>query len=106
MGNTRPLPQREAAPGPPRPRQASRARRYLKRAGITLAMITVTQGAMLAGVVNAPSVDDPINDPASARTRLEHVIGRMAAVGYLTGAQAARALSAPLGLVARDRAGC
>jgi len=68
--------------------------------------LTITQGAMLAGVVNAPSVDDPINDPVNARQRLEHVIGRMVAVGYLTEAQAARALSAGLGLVPRAQAGC
>jgi membrane peptidoglycan carboxypeptidase len=62
--------------------------------------LTVIQGAMLAGVVNAPSIDDPINDPARARARLEHVIARMVAVGYLTSAQAAATLSAPLGLTA------
>jgi penicillin-binding protein 1A len=60
--------------------------------------LTVTQGAMLAGVVNAPSVDDPVSHPANARARLEHVIARMVAVGYLTRAQARQALSAPLGL--------
>jgi len=60
--------------------------------------LTVVQGAMLAGVVNAPSVDDPINDPGNARTRLEHVIARMAAVGYLTKAQGQQALGANLGL--------
>jgi membrane peptidoglycan carboxypeptidase len=54
---------------------------------------------MLAGVVNAPSLDDPIDDPGSARIRLEHVIGRMVAVGDLTGARASAALRAPLGLV-------
>jgi penicillin-binding protein 1A len=68
--------------------------------------LTVVQGAMLAGVVNAPSLDDPISDPANARTRLAHVIARMVAVGYLTSAQGKAALSAPLGIVARDRAGC
>jgi membrane peptidoglycan carboxypeptidase len=68
--------------------------------------LSVTQGAMLAGVVNAPSLDDPIADPASARLRLEHVIARMAAVGDLTSAQAKAALAAPLGIVARDQAGC
>jgi membrane peptidoglycan carboxypeptidase len=61
--------------------------------------LTVTQGAMLAGVVNAPSLDDPIDDPGNARIRLEHVIGRMVAVGDLTSAQAKAALRAPLGLV-------
>jgi membrane peptidoglycan carboxypeptidase len=68
--------------------------------------LTVTQGAMLAGVVNAPSVDDPVNDPVNARTRLEHVIGRMVAVGYLTSAQGQQALSAPLGLTSGTSASC
>lgn len=61
---------------------------------------------MLAGVVNAPSIDDPISNPVNARARLAHVIGRMVAVGYLTPAQGTRELSAPLGAVPRDRAGC
>jgi penicillin-binding protein 1A len=68
--------------------------------------LTVVQGAMLAGVVNAPSVDDPINDPVNARARLAHVIQRMEAVGFLTTAQGDRALSTPLGIVPRDQAGC
>jgi membrane peptidoglycan carboxypeptidase len=68
--------------------------------------LTVVQGAMLAGVVNAPSIDDPINDPASARARLAHVLGRMVAVGYLTQSQAKQELAAPLGIVPRDQAGC
>ncbi len=61
-------------------------------------VLTVTQGAMLAGVVNAPSVDDPVTNPGNARARLQHVIARMVAVGYLTTAQARQALAAPLGL--------
>jgi penicillin-binding protein 1A len=68
--------------------------------------LTVVQGAMLAGVVNAPSVDDPISDPANARARLEHVIARLAAVGYLTGAQAKQALKAPLGLSHENNPNC
>jgi membrane peptidoglycan carboxypeptidase len=68
--------------------------------------LTVVQGAMLAGVVNAPSIDDPINDPVNARARLTHVIDRMMAVGYLTPAQGAKVLAAPLGIVPRDQAGC
>ena len=68
--------------------------------------LTVVQGAMLAGVVNAPSIDDPINDPVNARARLTHVIDRMVAVGYLSKAQASNALKAPLGIVPRDQAGC
>lgn len=74
--------------------------------GHPAADLTVTQGAMLAGVVNAPSLDDPISHPANARARLEHVIGRMVAVGYLTKAQAAQALAVPLGIAPRGQAGC
>lgn len=62
--------------------------------------LTLVQAAMLAGVVNAPTYDDPLVYPQQARTRLVHVIGRMAAVGYLTRAQQAAALNAPLGLSA------
>jgi penicillin-binding protein 1A len=68
--------------------------------------LTVVQGAMLAGVVNAPSVDDPINDPVNARARLSHVIDRMVAVGYLTAAQGRQVLSTPLGLTAGNTASC
>lgn len=68
--------------------------------------LTVVQGAMLAGVVNAPSVDDPINDPVNAHARLTHVIGRMVSMGDLTQAQGTAALAGPLGIVPRDKAGC
>jgi membrane peptidoglycan carboxypeptidase len=68
--------------------------------------LTVIQGAMLAGVVNAPSVDDPINDPGNARARLEHVIARMVAVGYLTAAQGQQVLGTPLGLTVDGSSTC
>jgi len=64
------------------------------------AELTVVQAAMLAGAVNAPTYDDPLVYRAQARARLVHVIDRMAAVGYLTKAQQAAALNAPLGLSA------
>jgi len=64
------------------------------------ARLTLVQAAMLAGIVNAPSYDDPLVYPARARARLVHVIGRMAAVGDLTHAQETVALKAPLGLSA------
>jgi penicillin-binding protein 1A len=70
------------------------------------AALTLTQGAMLAGVVNAPAVDDPVSDPAQARVRLEHVIGRMVAVGYLTPAQGQAALNAPLHLTPGHSPSC
>jgi membrane peptidoglycan carboxypeptidase len=64
------------------------------------ARLTVVQAAMLAGVVNAPTYDDPLVYPGHARVRLVHVIDRMAAVGYLTRAQQDAALRSPLGLSA------
>jgi membrane peptidoglycan carboxypeptidase len=72
--------------------------------GHPASQLTVVQGAMLAGVVNAPSLDDPIDDPVSARARLEHVIARMVAVGDLTPAQGQQTLRTPLGLVSADSA--
>jgi penicillin-binding protein 1A len=74
--------------------------------GHPVADLTVNQGAMLAGVVNAPSLDDPIDDPVNARLRFEHVIARMVAVGDLSKAQANAALAASLGIVPRGQAGC
>jgi membrane peptidoglycan carboxypeptidase len=64
------------------------------------AQLTLVQAAMLAGVVNAPTYDDPLVYPGQARARLVHVIGRMAAVGYLTTAQENAALKASLDLSA------
>jgi hypothetical protein len=74
--------------------------------GHPASQLTVVQGAMLAGVVNAPSVDDPISDPVKAHARLAHVIARMVAVGDLTPAQGTTVLNTPLGIVPRDQAGC
>ena len=74
--------------------------------GHPASQLTVAQGAMLAGVVNAPSVDDPVTNPVQARARLTHVIDRMVAVGYLTGAQGEQALATPLGLAADTSTSC
>jgi membrane peptidoglycan carboxypeptidase len=68
--------------------------------GRTPAELSLVQAAMLAGVVNAPTYDDPLVYPAQARARLVHVIGRMAAVGYLSLTQETAALDASLDLPA------
>ncbi|MGH3170820.1 MAG: transglycosylase domain-containing protein [Trebonia sp.] len=72
--------------------------------GRPAADLTQVQGAMLAGIVNAPSLDDPTSYPANARARLDHVIGRMVAVGDITQAQGQRLMNSSLGLV--SGAGC
>jgi membrane peptidoglycan carboxypeptidase len=54
------------------------------------------QAALLAGLVQGPSLDDPLTSPARARAREVHVVGRLADTGALTQSQARRALAVPL----------
>jgi membrane peptidoglycan carboxypeptidase len=75
--------------------------------GVRPAKMSWAQAAMLAGMVQGPSLDDPLTHPASARAREVHVIGRLVATGTLTQAQADAALAVPLSrLVARAGRGC
>jgi penicillin-binding protein 1A len=74
--------------------------------GVTPARLTWPQAALLAGLVQAPSADNPVAHFAVARAREAHVLGRLAATGTLTRAQSARAYRAPLDLVDGPGAGC
>jgi membrane peptidoglycan carboxypeptidase len=56
------------------------------------------QASMLAGLVQAPSLLDPLEHLAAARARQAHVLDRLVATGVLTRAQARTAGAAPLGL--------
>jgi membrane peptidoglycan carboxypeptidase len=62
------------------------------------AALTWSQAALLAGLVQAPTADDPLTHLTLARTREAHVPGRLAAMGKLTQAQAERAYQQPLHL--------
>jgi membrane peptidoglycan carboxypeptidase len=73
--------------------------------GVEPAQLNWPQAAMLAGVVNAPTEDDPRTNPRNARAREEHVIGRLVAVGDLTQAQANSVLNQDLDLVPQGQ-GC
>jgi hypothetical protein len=74
--------------------------------GVEPTALSWPQAAMLAGMVQGPSLDDPLTHPANARTREVHVIGRLVATGKLSQAQANAALAIPLpGLVA-NAGGC
>jgi penicillin-binding protein 1A len=64
------------------------------------------QAAMLAGLVQAPSLDDPRRHYANARAREAHVLARLAATGKLTKAQAEGAYRQPLHLVGGPGTGC
>ncbi|MGE5137723.1 MAG: biosynthetic peptidoglycan transglycosylase [Gemmatimonadota bacterium] len=63
------------------------------------AQLSWPQAAMLAGLVQAPSADDPLLHYANARARESHVLGRLTAVGTLTPAQASAAWQQSLNLV-------
>jgi len=70
--------------------------------GVRPARLSWPQAALMAGLVQGPSVDDPLTHPANARAREEHVIGRLVAVGALTQTQATRRLAIPLSVLLRN----
>jgi membrane peptidoglycan carboxypeptidase len=62
--------------------------------------LTLTQAALLAGLVQSPTRYDPINDPQEALKRRNTVLARMAQLKDITQAQAQAAEKTPLGLKA------
>jgi membrane peptidoglycan carboxypeptidase len=74
--------------------------------GVRPAGLSWPQAAMLAGLVQAPTADDPITHFAAARAREAHVLGRLAATGALSPAQAASAYRQPLDLVGGRPGAC
>jgi membrane peptidoglycan carboxypeptidase len=71
------------------------AQRYFST---TASQLTLTQSALLAGLVENPARYNPLANPGNALTRRNTVLARMAQVGYITQAQATEAEKAPLGL--------
>ncbi|MEU0674529.1 transglycosylase domain-containing protein [Streptomyces sp. NPDC006172] len=69
--------------------------------------LTLPESALLAGIVQSPSRYDPVNDEAEATKRRNTVLQRMAEVGDVSAADAAKAQQAPLGLkVNKPKNGC
>ncbi len=64
------------------------------------------QAALLAGLVQAPSADDPLAHPAQGRAREVHVLGRLVAVGGLTSGQASAYLKIPLSALLARAGAC
>jgi membrane peptidoglycan carboxypeptidase len=63
------------------------------------ANLTLTQAALLAGLVQAPTAYDPASkDQVAAQRRRDYVIDRMAANGYISAHEAAQALATPIAL--------
>jgi hypothetical protein len=74
--------------------------------GVTPAGLSWPQAALLAGMVQAPTADNPIAHYTVARAREAHVLGRLVATGRLTQAEANRAYRAPLHLIGGPAKGC
>jgi membrane peptidoglycan carboxypeptidase len=76
--------------------------------GVDASALTLTQAALLAGLVQSPTHDNPFVDPESATVRRNQVLTRMAAQGYITPAEKDAAIAAPLGLAPAPapRRGC
>src|SRR5512140_3048843 len=53
--------------------------------------LTVAEAAMLAGLPKSPSANNPISNPARARSRQLYIIDRMLENGFITAAQAEQA---------------
>jgi membrane peptidoglycan carboxypeptidase len=74
--------------------------------GVQPAQMSWPQAALLAGLVQGPTTDDPIAHPAAGRAREVHVIGRLVAVGALSHRQANAALAIALGTLLQHAGGC
>jgi penicillin-binding protein 1A len=66
--------------------------------GVSPGALDWAQAAMLAGLLQTPSADDPLTDYARARYRERHALEQLVINHYLTPAQAAAAFAAPVGL--------
>ena len=66
--------------------------------------LTVSQAAMLAGIIHSPDNDSPIQHPAAAEADRLRVIQRMESLGSITPAQADQARADALSLVAQPAA--
>jgi penicillin-binding protein 1B len=64
--------------------------------------LTLPQAALLAGIVQRPSFDDPIRHPDRAFNRRNTVLSLMERNGYITATEAIAAAATPLGLDVRS----
>ncbi|MEU3503913.1 transglycosylase domain-containing protein [Streptomyces hundungensis] len=69
--------------------------------------LSLPQAALLAGLVQSPSMYDPVTHPQAAKQRRDTVLNQMAKYGSISAAQAQRAISTPVRLkVSAPRQGC
>jgi penicillin-binding protein 1A len=64
--------------------------------GIGAGSLTLDQAALLAGVIRAPELNDPVRHPDRAKARRDTVLQQMAKLGHITAEQATAATAKPL----------
>jgi len=69
--------------------------------GVPSRHLSLAQGALIAGLPQAPSHHHPFRDPQAAKARQAHVLDRMLAMGFIDADQHAQALAEPLVLANR-----
>lgn len=74
--------------------------------GVQPAQLSWPQAALLAGLVQAPSADDPISHPAAGLAREQHVLGRLVSVGAISQASEDAYLKVPLSALLANAGGC
>jgi membrane peptidoglycan carboxypeptidase len=76
--------------------------------GVDAAALTLPQAALLAGLAQSPTQDDPFTNPEAATARRNEVLSRMAEQGLADPAEVAAAQAGPLGLAPAPapRRGC
>ena len=67
--------------------------------------LDLAQSAMLAGLIRAPSIYSPYQNPVLAKAQQRIVLQRMVQLQYITRAQAARAVEEPIPLAEEGNAG-
>ena len=70
---------------------------------VDAADLTLAQAAVLAGLVQTPTADNPLNDPARAQERRNQVLGRMLTLGHITEAQFAEIAPQPVAVAPQPR---
>ena len=64
--------------------------------------LTLSEAALIAGIIQSPSNHSPFNNPERARDRRNIVLGAMVDAGYITADAAERAKLEPIAVVARS----
>jgi len=80
----------------------SAARGYF---GKNLRDLNVSESALLCAIIKRPSTYSPFVDPDLARAARNRTFERMAALGYLTAAEADKLSSSPLGILPPEKRG-